>query len=316
VLFVLLASGLALLTLPAVARPLGRRLHPSEWARLSLVAVAGGAVVMEVAAVLYAAPTLARSSGVPRLAELCERMLGPLVPGGPTAGWTAAGVAVTLPALAGLGWVRARRIAVRARIEPGLGHHERCGRHELVVLPTEQLVAVSVPALGACGRDQIVVSEGMVDALGPAEFDAVIHHEVAHLRHGHHRYLAVAAAVDHAFAWFWPARLATAALRVALERWADEEAAQAGGDRGAVRDALLAVTARLVAGPAVAAFSPAETIAERLDALDAEAVRPALACHALLYLPGTLLGVLVFGALSSWAHGASVVLAMACLCTS
>ena len=203
----LAASGLGLLALPGLLRPVGRRLRPAEWARTSLLCIGAGAAVVELAAVLYGLPAVATASGVPSLEVLCHRALGPLAPGGPVVGWTAIAVAVGLPAVGGLGWSRARRTARSARIEPGLGHHEPYGGHELVVLPTERPLAVSVPVpSGQSGRHQIVVSDGLVDLLTPAQLDAVLRHEAAHLRHGHRRHLAVAAAVDGAFAWFPPRR--------------------------------------------------------------------------------------------------------------
>jgi Zn-dependent protease with chaperone function len=317
VLFVLFATGLALLALPAVARRGGRRLlHPDEWGRLCATAIAGGGLVVEVAAVLYAAPTLATSSGIPMLAQLCQRMLAPLAPGGPVAGWTAAAVAATLPALGGIGWARARRAARQAWVERGLGHQTLQPGYELVVLPTPYLVAVSVPALGRAPAGQVVISEGLVDALGSDELDAVLRHEAAHLRHRHDRYLAAAAMIDHAFAWFLPARWSTASLRVALERWADEDAAAAIGDRGLLRQALVSVTVSLVAEPAVAAFSAAETIGERLDALDGDTVGPRFGARLLLYCPGVVLGAVAVAAFSFWATGAGAVLDMAGRCFS
>ena len=274
-------------------------------------------MLVELAAVLYALPTLATASRIPVVAVLCHRMLGSLAPGGPAAGWAATAVAVTLPALGGLGWAQGRRGARAARIERWLGRHEVYGCDELVVLPTDRVLAVSVPALpGRAGRDQIVVSDGLLDTLTAEQFDAVLRHEVAHLRRGHHRYVAVAAVVDHAFAWFPVARASTATLRVAVERSADEEAAATCGDRGVVREALVAVTASLVAGPGLAAFSAAETIGERLHALDGDPPHPRLAPHVLLYCPGTVLGAVALAAVWSWATGAGAVLSMAGTCFS
>ena len=316
-LFVLGASGLGLLALPALARRAGRRLYPTEWARLCLIAVAGGGAVVELAAVLYALPTLATASHIAVLAVLCHRMLEPLAPGGPAAGWAATAVAVSLPVLGWVGWARSRRSARAARIERWLGRHEAYGCDELVVLPTDRAVAVSVPVLpGQAGRDQIVVSEGLLDTLTPEQLDAVLRHEVAHLRRGHHHHLAVAAVVDHAFAWFPPTRASTATLRLALERSADEEAASTCGDRDVVREALVAVTASLVAGPGLAAFSAAETIGERLHALDDVPPHPRFASHLLLYCPGAVLGAVALAAVWSWGTGASAVLSMAGTCFS
>lgn len=310
-LFALGASGLALLALPGLTRPAGRRLHPAEWTRLCLIGVTGGLLVIEATALLYAAPTLAAASGIPGLAHLCRRALGPLAPGGAAAGWTAAAIALTLPLLGAVGWTRARREVARMRVEPWLGRHHEFGAHELVVLPTAQIVAVSVPA--PRGHSQIVVSDGLVDTLADNELDAVLRHEAAHLSHRHHRHLIVATMVDHAFAWFPLARRSTTAWRLALERWADEEAA-ARADRGVLRAALLAVAARVVAEPAIAAFSAVDTICERLDALDRDGPHTRVASHVLLYLPGTALGGAAMVALASWTNGASAVLAMAGQC--
>lgn len=313
-LVVAFVGGLGLLALPALARRGGRGLPPAEWARLCLAAVTVGAAVVELSVVLYAAPTLAHASRVPSLAALCERMFAPLAPGGPTAGWTAAAVAVMLLILGVVGLRRARRAVIHARIEPGLGRHGHYGRHRLVVLPTPQLVAVSVPGQPAGGTGQIVVSDGLLDALDAAELEAVLRHEAAHLRHNHHRFLLAAAFVDHAFAWFPAAGRSADTLRLALERWADEEAAVTCGDRVAVRDALVAVATRLVVAPSVAAFSAVETIGERLDALERDAPEPAFLPRILLYCPGTALSAVMFVALSSWADAAGSVLAMAGQC--
>lgn len=278
--------------------------------------MAGGAAVVEVAALLYAAPTLATSSGITALAQLCERMLGPLAPGGRFAGWTAAAVALTLPVLGAVGWVRARRTARQVRVERGVGRCDTFGAHELVVLPTSGLLAVSVPPAGARRRrGQIVVTDGLVDALAPEELDAVLR-QAAHLEHGDHGRLVLAAVVERAFAWFPPARRSTATLRIALERWADEEAAAATGDRGVVREALVTVTASLAAVPSIGAFPAVETIGERLAALDGAPPRPALMPHLLLYCPGTALGGAAALALVSWVSGAGSVVALAGRCVA
>ena len=219
-----------------------------------------------------------------------------------------------LPVLAAIGWLGVRRAVAQMRMEPSLGRHRDLGSHELVVLPTAKVVALSGPAAGGRPeRGQIVVSDGLVDALASDELGAVLRREAAHLAYRHHHHLVVAAIVDRGFAW-WPlASRSTATLRLALERWADEDAAAA-ADRGALRRALLAVTASLVAEPALAAFSAAETICERLEALDRDVPHPRVASHVLLYVPGTALGAAALVALAFWTNGASAVLAMAGQC--
>lgn len=307
---VLALAGVAVLCLPGLVRRLGRRLAPAEWARLCAAALAGGAAMVETALVLSAAPTVLRAAGVPAVASTCERMLGRLAPGGPAAGWVAAVAAILLPALGVVGVRRAMSAWRVVRAEPWLGTHSRHGHHELVVLPTPHPLAATVP--GAPG--QILVSDGLVEALGDAELAAVLRHESAHLDHHHHRFLLLAAALDHAVGILPPVRRSTAALRLALERWADEAAA--GDDletRTTVRRALVAMSEALLA-PAMAAFSSADTVAERLEALGDDPPRPAFSSHVLLYAPGTALGASAVAALATWASNAQFVLAMAGRC--
>lgn len=307
---VLLASGLALLALPGLTRRLARRLPPEAWARGSALTLAAGAVVLELAALLHAAPTLLRALGVPALASACERVLGPLAPGGPWTGWTAAAVALTVPALGGIGLARARSVRRATRIESWLGRHEPFAGHELVVLPTDEVLAVSVP--GQPG--QIVVSEGLAEALSPAELRAVLRHEAAHLDHRHQRYLLLATALEHAFPLFPPVRRSTAILRTALERWADEEAAgETPAEREALRDALLGLTGALVA-PELAAFSAAQTVFERLRAMEGALPRPSLARHVAVHAPAAAIGLAVLVATGAWAGEMRLLLAMAGRC--
>lgn len=308
---VLLLSGAALVALPGALRPVARRLPPGEWARLCGWLLAAGGAVVELASVLYASPTVLRAAGVPVLASVCEKMLGPLVPGGATAGWTAAAAAVTMPILAAVGVRRARASQRVLRVEPWLGSHHSFGGREVVVLPTDQPLALSVDG----PQQQVIVSDGLTARLTPAELDAVLRHEMAHLAHHHQRLLVLAAALDHGLAFFAPVRLSTRALRAALERWADEDAAAgARGGRTAVRRALLELTTMATA-PGVAAFSPAEALIERLDALaDAAPPAPGAARRAALYGPATVLGATTVVALGAWTSNARMLVTMAGRC--
>lgn len=306
-------TGLVLVALPGLLRRWGRSLAPSEWARLSATGVLAGAVLLEIGAALVAAPTVLRALGAPAVATACERTLGPLLPGGAIIGWVAAAVAVTLPALAWVGVSRARATQQTVRIEPALGEHLARGRHELVVLPTDHLVAVSVDG----DPPQIVVSSGLIDALPSEQLDAVLRHEAAHLDHGHQRYLVLATAIEHALAFFPLARRSTATLRVSLERWADEVASGAVGcSRGTVRSALLGVTAALVGPSAVAAFSPVESVGERVDALSEPAGRASRTRRTALYLPGAAVALIAAFSVGFWISDVQTVLAMTGRCTA
>ena len=309
----LLLAAAGFLTLPLWTRRLGRRLNPSTWARLCLAAMIVGGATVELAAVLFALPTVLRAAGVPELARACERMLAPLTPGGAWAGWTAAAAALTIPALAMVGLRRARATYVGVRAEPALGEHHPFAGHDCVVLPTAEPLAVSV----AGEPGQIIVSQGLVDHLAPAELAAVLRHEAAHLDHGHADYLLAATALDHAFAFLPFVRRSTAALRLALERWADEVAA--GPDparRSELVDALLAVGHLLVGGTELAAFSSADSMAERVEALQRGPSSVSFAQRAALLVPGTTLGVTLVVALGAWVRDAHIVLAMAGRCPS
>lgn len=306
----LLVGGLGLLVLPGLTSRLGRVVAPAEWARLCALALSTGAVVVELAAALYAAPTVLRAAGLDSLASACERMLGPIAPGGAIAGWGMATVALALPTLVGRGVARARRTYRGIHVEPWLAEHQRFGDHDLVVLPTDELVAVSVDG----GRPQIIVSSGLVAALSPAELEGVLRHEASHLHHHHQRLLLLATALESARVLLPLVRRSTAALRTAVERWADEDAAGATGKwRQALRDALLGMTDAAV-DSAVAAFSPAETVLERVRALEAPSPPATGLRRALLYLPGLVLAAVVLVAMASWTCEAGVLAAIAGRC--
>lgn len=306
----LLTGGLCLLALPALARRLGRRLDPAEWARLCAGLLGVGAAVLELGVMLVALPTVAPAAGFPELAHICERMLGVMAPGTGPVGWGAAAVAAILALLGLRGVWLAWRTQRRFRIEPELGEHRPYGAHELVVLPTESLLALSVG-----GRPgQIVVSQGLVDTLSPAELAAVVRHEAAHLDHDHHRFLLLAAALDAVLGRVPLVRESVVALRTALERWADEDAAGAHEpDRTTVRSALVGVA--LAAGdPAVAAFTGVDDVVERLDALEAPAPRPSLARRFAVYAPVVVVSVGVLVVIGGWAGHVRAMLAVAGPC--
>ncbi|MEV0719852.1 M56 family metallopeptidase [Asanoa sp. NPDC050611] len=98
--------------------------------------------------------------------------------------------------------------------------------------------AVAVP--GRPGH--VLITTGLLRTLDGRERAVVLAHEQAHLRHGHHRFTAVAAAAAAVNPLLAPLRDAVAHH---AERWADEEAASQVGDRGLV--------ARCVAKAALAA---------------------------------------------------------------
>jgi len=243
----LLLSGLGLLATPACARPMARRLPPSEWAKAGAAMLATGAVVVEASLALQAAPFVLRAAGLEGVAELCEHALGPVAPGG-------------------------------------------------------------VP-LG------IAAAHGLIAALSHEELAVVLRHEVAHVHHRHQRYLLLARVVEGSLGLLPLVRRATAAVRCAVERWADEAAA--GGDsadRASLHAALLRL-AELAAMPEVAAFTTPGTVAERLEALTADPTcGRAVARRALVYVPAGLLLVAAVVALGGILEHVTVLHMLAGLC--
>lgn len=306
----LVLAGLGLVALPGLLRPLGRRLSPRDWAWLSTAALVSGFGVFELGLLLYAAPTVLSAFDAFGLASFCRHMLGGVAPGGAAAGWGAGVLAAVVAGSGGLSVMKGHRIRRSTRVEPWLGEHTRLGHHELVVLPRDDLVALSVD----CQGGQVVVSSGLVDTLHRDELGVVLAHEAAHLDHRHQRYLSLASAVRHGLAFFPLAARSVAALVVALERWADEVAASGTDDgRDRLRGALLQVTASMV-GVEVAAFSAADTVAERLEALDAPPTGLEVGALGLLYSPGFALGVASVAGLGVWISNLQMLIQMAGRC--
>lgn len=302
--FVLLASATALLALPYATHRYGRRLDPEHWARLVWAALTTGAIAFEAGLVLLALPTVLRVVGISQLTAACNMLLGHLAPGPGPVGWFAAALAVALPGHALLGWWRTRDASAALSIEPGLGRRRTFRGYELVVLPTTRVLAYSVQS-GA--RSQIVVSQGVVDHLSTDELTAVLAHEHAHLRHAHQQRLVLAALLESTLR---PLRRSTAELRLALERCADEDAAFDSG-RATVRRALVGLLEPLLAPPALPAFTTADTVVERIDALATPPV-PAPS-HAVLITRAMLivLSACALAAAAGWLFDATRMLGLA-----
>ncbi|GAA3851272.1 M48 family metalloprotease [Streptomyces coacervatus] len=126
----------------------------------------------------------------------------------------------------------------------GASAGDLCVRHD------DRPDAYALP--GRPGR--IVVTTGMLRALSAGEREVLFAHERAHLASRHHVFLAAA---ELAVALHPALRGLRAPLSYALERWADESAAQATGDR--------ALTARAVGRAALAARATGPSARPRLS---------------------------------------------------
>jgi beta-lactamase regulating signal transducer with metallopeptidase domain len=307
----LLASAVGLLVLPGCARPLGRRLPPAEWAKLSAGLLLTGGVALEAGLLVVGAPTALRLAGMRAVADLCEHLLGALAPGGTPLGIAAALTALLLAVATGRALVQARHSRRVLRVEPEIGWHRELIGHDLVVLPSEELVAFS-----AGGHPpQVVVSQRLLNLLAADELAAVLRHELTHLRHRHDRYLLLARIVEQSLGLLPLVRQSTGALRCALERWADEEAAGGGRRR---RESVRAALIRLIeatAIPDVAAFMSQATVVERLQALQATpASGSSLLRRFVVYLPALVLVLLAVAALEGTVEHLAVLPIFAGLC--
>ncbi|MFJ2116597.1 MULTISPECIES: M56 family metallopeptidase [unclassified Streptomyces] len=133
---------------------------------------------------------------------------------------------------------------------------------EVATLEDELPYAYALP--GSPGR--IVVSTGMLSCLDEGERRALLAHERAHLAGHHHRLLLAVRLAGCANPFLRPIR---AAVTYSTERWADEEAARATGDRRTTARAVgkAALFSHRVPAPGLAAFAAAGPVPRRVAAL-------------------------------------------------
>lgn len=133
---------------------------------------------------------------------------------------------------------------------------------EVAVLPDDVPYAYALP--GSPGR--IMVSTSMLACLSEGERRALLAHERAHLAGRHHRLLLAVQLAGCANPLLRPLR---AAVNYSTERWADEEAAWAIGDRRMTARAVgkAALVSHRAAAPGLAAFAEAGPVPRRVAAL-------------------------------------------------
>ncbi|MER5946248.1 M56 family metallopeptidase [Streptomyces sp. NPDC001904] len=223
--------------LPPLARRAVSRVRPdiALWA----VTAASAALAAGVVACLGAL-TLPAVLSVPRLGALAD-LVRPLA-AGPRL--LVLGIAALAAGALVLAACRGARRAVSEVAHLRAAQARVAGLPEaggLCVVDDPHPDAFALPG-GPGGADRIVVTSGMLRALGPVEREALLAHERAHLAARHHLFASVAQLAG----WCHPALAATAdQVSFAAERAADEAAARRCGDR--------AVTARAVGRAALAA---------------------------------------------------------------
>ncbi|MGW2746022.1 M56 family metallopeptidase [Streptomyces sp. NPDC001450] len=219
---------LLLLALPAtwVARPLAESLDPRSATWLLTATAAALAVASSAALILFALTGLLRTSAVASFGHWSLRVLRDGTPGTKLIPLLAGGALVS----AAIATARVLRRRVRA---------QRTAAREAACLPTQNGLSVvedpsadafAVPgsATSATPEGRIVVSTGMLAALTPEEVSVLVAHERAHLRARHHWFVTVAQLAATANPLLRPL---ARHISYTVERWADEEAALATGDR-------------------------------------------------------------------------------------
>ncbi|HZF88377.1 M56 family metallopeptidase [Streptomyces sp.] len=137
----------------------------------------------------------------------------------------------------------------------------------VAVLPDGTPYAYALPGGGARGRaGRVVVTTGLLAGLRPAERRALFAHERAHLSARHHRFLLVVQLAARANPFLRPLRTA---VSYTAERWADEEAARAVGDRRVVARAIgkAALVSWGTPLPTLAGFAASGPVPRRVAAL-------------------------------------------------
>ncbi len=137
------------------------------------------------------------------------------------------------------------------------------GSEPFAVLPLDVPTAYAL-----AGRPgQVVVSRGMLEVLDGPERAALVAHEQAHLRLHHHRYMGLSTVAAAAVPFLRPL---VRRVKVATERWADEEAARVVGDRGVVARAIAHAALATTAPPGALALGDTGTV-QRVEALLSDA---------------------------------------------
>jgi Zn-dependent protease with chaperone function len=264
--FTVFTAALVLLSLPAAAYKLGRRIKPAHWTRVVVVALSAGAALLVFGLLLTAAPAILSASGLTGFARLCQRLAGHSLPGGPFVAWLAGAGAVLLIAASVIAAFRTA-LAQRRMVSMAAGgvDRPRFGQYRVIEVQSPAPMAVALREKSGT----IVVTSALADLLSRSEWEAVVRHEVEHVRSRHWRHLVLAAVIERMLGWVPPVSAGVSVLRLALEREADEAAA--GPDRrhrALVRSALAKLaTVDLVASSAPA-FASDAPVAERLQALD------------------------------------------------
>ena len=236
---------LVTLVVAAAATSAHRRLPPRIAARFAIVGLVVVALAALPTALVVAFGFLAHMPVFGVGFEWCARAIGVH---GSVPPW----IGLPVLGLLGTGAVRTVRLV---RDHRQLRLH---APHPVQIAESAKPYAVTLP--GRAG--QIVISTAMIDLLDDDERGIVLAHEAAHARYRHDRYLLIA---ELAAAAVPPLRALARRVNYSIERWADEAAAAACGDRK-----LVAITLGKVAlqtQPSTVAGFAGLGVAARMTAL-------------------------------------------------
>jgi Zn-dependent protease with chaperone function len=167
--------------------------------------------------------------------------------------------------VAGLGLTLAGAVVARTALT-AMAHFRTAGRQALQHAQTARLVGHPEPALGAvlvehsqpaaycvAGRHPtVILTTGALEALDPAQLDAVLAHERAHLTGRHHRLIAMARIGRQVLPFLPLMRDADAQVARLAEMHADDAAARASNPRSLATALVILATAGSP-GPGLAA---------------------------------------------------------------
>ena len=233
------------LVVAAVATSMHRRLPPRLATRFVTIALVLVVLAALPTASVIAAAFLAHAPVIGFGFEWCASAMG-------LHGSVPAWIGVPVVVLIAIGAVRTFRL---------LHQHQALRLAEsrpIHIAHSKRPYAVTLP--GRAG--QIVISTALIDVLDEDEQRVVVAHERAHAHHRHDRYLLTA---ELAAAVLPPLRAIAKRVNYSIERWADEVAAAACGDRRLVAMTLGKVA--LQTNPQTVAGFSGLGVASRMEAL-------------------------------------------------
>jgi Zn-dependent protease with chaperone function len=149
----------------------------------------------------------------------------------------------------------ATRVRMRQRRQP-----TQQDDREIAIIASDQPVAFALP--GQPG--QVVVSTAMLESLDAPERRVLLAHERSHLRRRHHRYIRLTEFAVAALPHLAPLN---ARVRFAIERWADEDAADEVGDRALVASAIARAALASHSVPRVGLAIADQGVVERVESM-------------------------------------------------